>query len=169
MLVCWILGRDLFSVTQPLPPMFGVCEMAFFRPKRRKQAFIGRQNKRPSSAVLLPDAVTRWRGRRAFPQSPLGCHEVNIAEKRLPSAIPITGRRFIHVSEQCIVCCIAFRLLYCITVSVHDSVGVCYTDSGLCGLFSPPPKTANTVPLHTYQRMFFASAIGATDKCVLSG
>ena len=37
---------------------------------------------------------------------------MNIAEKRLPSAIPITGRRFIHVSEQCIVCCIAFRLLY---------------------------------------------------------
>ena len=112
----------------------------FFRPKRRKQAFIGRQNKRPSSAVLLPDAVTRWRGRRAFTQSPLGCREVNIAEKRLPFAIPITGRRFIHVSEQCIVCCIAFRLLYCITVSVHDSVVVCYTDSGLCWLFSPPPK-----------------------------
>ena len=89
---------------------------------------------------------------------------MNIAEKRLPSAIPITGRRFIHVSEQCIVCCIAFRLLYCITVSVHDYVVVCYTDSGLCGLFSPPQKTANTVPLHTYQRMFFASAIAATDK-----
>ena len=83
----------------------------FFRPKRRKQAFIGRQNKRPSSAVLLSYAVTRWRGLRAFPQSPIGCHEVNFAEKRLPSAIPITGRRFTHVFEQCIVCCIAFRLL----------------------------------------------------------
>ena len=100
---------------------------------------------------------------------------MNIAEKRLPSAIPITGRRFIHVSEQCIVCCIAFRLLYCITVSVHDYVVVCYTDSGLCGLFSPPQKTANTVPLHTYQRMFFASAIAATDKdisqryCIIEG
>ena len=57
--------------------------MAFFRPKRRKQAFIGRQNKRPSSAVLLPDAVARWRGRRALLQSPFGRHEVNIAEKRL--------------------------------------------------------------------------------------
>ena len=89
---------------------------------------------------------------------------MNIVEKRLPSTIPITGRRFIHVSEQCIVCCIAFRLLYCITVSVHDYVVVCSTDSGLCGLFSPPQKTANTVPLHTYQRMFFASAIAATDK-----
>ena len=64
---------------------------------------------------------------------------MNIAGKRLPSAIPITGRRAIHVSEQCIVCCIAFRLLYRITVSVHDSVGVYCTDSGLCGLFSPPP------------------------------
>ena len=61
--------------------------MAFFRPKRRKQAFIGRQNKRPSSAVLLPDAVTRWRGRRAFTESPLGCHEVNIAEKRLAKSV----------------------------------------------------------------------------------
>ena len=89
---------------------------------------------------------------------------MNIAEKRLPSAIPITGRCVIHVSEQCIVCCIAFRLLYRITVSVHNSVGVYCTDSGLCGLFSPPQKTANTVPLHTYQRMFFASAIAATDK-----
>ena len=49
-------------------------------------------------------------------------------------------------------------------LSVHVSVGVYCTDSGLCGLFSPPQKTANTVPLHTYQRMFFASAIAATDK-----
>ena len=88
----------------------------FFRPKRRKQAFIGSRNKRPSSAVLLPDAVARWRGRRALPQSPFGRHEVNIAEKRLPSAIPITGRRFTHVFGQCIVCCIAFRLLYRIIV-----------------------------------------------------
>ena len=88
----------------------------FFRPKRRKQAFIGRQNKRPSSAVLLPDAVARWRGRRVLLQSPFGCHEVNFAEKRLPSAIPITGRRFTHVFEQCTVCCIAFRLLYRIIV-----------------------------------------------------
>ena len=70
----------------------------------------------PSSAVLLPDAVARWRGRRALPQSPFGRHEVNIAEKRLPSAIPITGRRFTHVFGQCIVCCIAFRLLYRIIV-----------------------------------------------------
>ena len=37
----------------------------FFRPKRRKQAFIGSRNKRPSSAVLLPDAVARWRGASA--------------------------------------------------------------------------------------------------------
>ena len=44
-------------------------KMAFFRPKRRKQTFIGRQNKLPSSDVLLPDAVARWRGRHAFPQS----------------------------------------------------------------------------------------------------
>ena len=51
-------------------------------------------------------------------------------------------------------------------LSVHVSVGVYCTDSGLCGLFSPPQKTANTVPLHTYQRMFFASAIAATDKCL---
>ena len=63
--------------------------------------------------MLLPDAVAI--GRRALPQSPFGRHEVNFAEKRLPSAFPITGRRFIHVSEQCIVCCIAFRLLYRIT------------------------------------------------------
>ena len=91
-------------------------DMAFFRPKRRKQAFIGRQNKRPSSAVLLPDAVARWRGRRALLQSPFGRHEVNIAEKRLPSAIHITGRCFTHVFGQCIVCCIAFRLLYRIIV-----------------------------------------------------
>ena len=33
------------------------------------------------------------------------------------------------------------------------------------GYFHRPQKTANTVPLHTYQRMFFASAIAATDKC----
>ena len=52
-------------------------------------------------------------------------------------------------------------------LSVHVSVGVYCTDSGLCGLFSPPQKTANTVPLHTYQRMFFASAIAATDKYLL--
>ena len=51
-------------------------------------------------------------------------------------------------------------------LSVHVSVGVYCTDSGLCGLFSPPQKTANTVPLHTYQRMFFASAIAATDKII---
>ena len=88
----------------------------FFRPKRRKQAFIGSRNKRPSSAVLLPDAVARWRGRRTLPQSPFGRHEVNIAEKRLPSAISITGRRFTHVFGQCIVCCIAFRLVYRIIV-----------------------------------------------------
>ena len=59
----------------------------FFRPKRRKQAFIGSRNKRPSSAVLLPDAVARWRGRRALPQSPFGRHEVNIAEKRLDKSV----------------------------------------------------------------------------------
>ena len=52
-------------------------------------------------------------------------------------------------------------------LSVHVSVGVYCTDSGLCGLFSPPQKTANTVPLHTYQRMFFASAIAATDKYIV--
>ena len=59
----------------------------FFRPKRRKQAFIGRQNKCPSSAVLLPDDVARWRGRRALRQSPFGRHEVNVAEKRLEKSV----------------------------------------------------------------------------------
>ena len=61
--------------------------MAFFPTKRRKQAFIGSRNKRPSSAVLLPDAVARWRGRRALPQSPFGRREVNIAEKRLDKSV----------------------------------------------------------------------------------
>ena len=32
------------------------------------------------------------------------------------------------------------------------------------GCFHRPKKTANTFPLHTYQRMFFVSAIAATDK-----
>ena len=32
------------------------------------------------------------------------------------------------------------------------------------GYFHRPQKNANTFPLHTYQRMFFASAIAATDK-----
>ena len=44
-------------------------------------------------------------------------------------------------------------------LSVHVSVGVYCTDSGLCGLFSPPQKTANTVPLHTYQRMFLLARL----------
>ena len=45
---CFLLARLRRRINGP-----------FFRPKRRKQAFIGRQNKRPSSAVMLPDAVTR--------------------------------------------------------------------------------------------------------------
>ena len=96
-------------------------KMAFFRPKRRKQAFIGRQNKRPSSAVLLPDAVARWRGRRALLQSYY---------------------------------CYLFTFLLVYIVLILDCVGY----------FHRPQKNPNTVPLHTYQRMFFASAIAATEK-----
>ena len=69
------------TVRQCIAERFRSRKWPFFRPKRRKQAFIGSRNKRPSSAVLLPDAVARWRGRRALPQSPFGRHEVNIAEK----------------------------------------------------------------------------------------
>ena len=136
----------------------------FFRPKRRKQAFIGSRNKRPSSAVLLPDAVARWRGRRALPQSPFGRHEVNIAENVYPPPSPSPAVVLLMYSDSVLYAVSLFGWYIVLLLSVHVSVGVYCTDSGLCGLFSPPQKTANTVPLHTYQRMFFASAIAATDK-----
>ena len=82
----------------------------FFRPKRRKQAFIGSRNKRPSSAVLLPDAVARWRGRRALPQFPFGRHEVNIAEKRLDKSVYLSR-------NGVVLCCIGAVPSY--QVSLH--------------------------------------------------
>ena len=50
--------------------------------------------------------------------------------------------------------CYLFTFLLVYIVLILDCVGY----------FHRPQKTANTVPLHTYQRMFFASAIAATDK-----
>ena len=44
----------------------------------------------------MPDAVTRWRAgvaRSIRPQSPLGCHEVNIAEKRLTTIVVKTKKK----------------------------------------------------------------------------
>ena len=80
-------AKNLRGGADNRPPVRARVKWPFFRPKRRKQAFIGSRNKRPSSAVLLPDAVARWRGRRALPQSPFGRHEVNIAEKRLDKSV----------------------------------------------------------------------------------
>ena len=64
-------------------------------------------------------------------------------------------------------------MLYCFSaaigivllLSVHDSVGVYCTDSGLCGLFSTPPKKTLIQSRYTHiSEWFFASAIAATDK-----
>ena len=96
--------------------------MAFFRPKRRKQAFIGRQNKRPSSAVLLPDAVARWRGRRALLQSPCGRHEVNIAEKRYPPPSPSPAVVFFMYSDSVLYAVSLFGCYIVLLLSVHVSV-----------------------------------------------
>ena len=50
--------------------------------------------------------------------------------------------------------CYLFTFLLVYIVLILDCVGY----------FHRPKKPLISVPLHTYQRMFFASAIAATDK-----
>ena len=86
----------------------------FFRPKRRKQAFIGRQNKRPSTfwcQMLLPDDVRASHAPSGL-RSPLGCHEVNIAEKRFTLRHP-------HHRPSCYSCIrTVYCMLYCFSAAI---------------------------------------------------
>ena len=88
---------------------------------------------------------------------------MNIAEKRLPPPIP-SPASFLYMYPNSVLYAVLLFVCYIVLLYLF-TIMLLYVILILdCVGYFHRPKNRNTVPLHTYQRMFFASAIAATDK-----